>query len=382
MEPIRSISPTLFTMVKKCALRAMWVATRRPRLLPAPPTARVGTVAHQLLAEAGQGRLTPDKEVITERWNRLTEQAHSHMWASAIERHLVPLTRSVPDLAVRRIRAVQRAYEISRSRRPFQASTWRVKANRGYGYEIPVRSSDNLVRGRIDSVVPSAQGPVVQDYKSGSVLETAGVNAGQVRDDYTGQLKVYAALYAEEYGTWPISLKILHSSGEVLEIAYSKAECLELLAEARTALQKLNETIRAQPKSSLLSILATPEPSNCSYCEFRPACAPYQVARHQLADDQWPLDVIGKLAGISQLGNGKLMLSIVTDAGPINVPGLSSTERHPQLSELKKGDYIGAFALWRPRPTAPFSESSVTTIYRLPVDYEGRSKGPAITTPS
>ena len=366
-KPLRNISPTVFTMAKECGLKAVWAANRKPRLLPASPTARAGIVAHQLLAEAGQGRLHPDKQAIVTRWNELTQQIHSRIKASPIERHLVPLSRSVPDLAVRRIRAVQRAHDIARSRNLSRAGNRGVEEKSGYGYEIPVRSSDGLVRGRIDSVIPSAQGPVIQDYKSGSVLESSGENEGQLREEYLVQLKIYAALYAGTYGGWPSSLRIVPLSGTAQEIPFSKPECSELLSEAGTTFKKLNDCIRTQPEASLLVRLAKPGPTTCRFCEFRPACPPYLAARVEGNADGWPTDIVGSLAGISQLGNGKLMLRILTTGGLVNVPGISSSKRHPQLSELSTGDPIGVFALWRARPTAPYSESFLTTICRLPV---------------
>ena len=64
VKPLRTISPTIFIGARECGLRAVWAATGKRRLLPMYPAARAGIVVHQLLAEAGRGRLTPDKESI------------------------------------------------------------------------------------------------------------------------------------------------------------------------------------------------------------------------------------------------------------------------------------------------------------------------------
>ena len=141
--------------------------------------------------------------------------------------------------------------------------------------------------------------------------------------------------------------------------------------DAKATLMKLNRILRDQPEETIASLLATPKPATCVFCEFRPACEPYLAARAEAKNEEWPMDVIGTLADIIQLGNGKLMLRIVTSDGTENVPGMSVADRHPQLSDLCEGDFIGVFALWRSRAAGPYSESFLTTIHRLPIGAEG-----------
>ena len=59
LDPLRSISPTGFSAARECGLKLIWQRNGNPALLPASPKTRVGTVSHQLLAEAGQGTLKP-----------------------------------------------------------------------------------------------------------------------------------------------------------------------------------------------------------------------------------------------------------------------------------------------------------------------------------
>lgn len=59
-----------------------------------------------------------------------------------------------------------------------------------------MQGASGAVGGFIDSVQRSAAGPIIRDYKTGSVH---GESAA-VKPEYATQLKLYAALYAEQYG--------------------------------------------------------------------------------------------------------------------------------------------------------------------------------------
>ena len=108
LKPLSSISPTTFSAIKKCALNVVWRRNGSPPLLPTSPKARVGTAAHKLLAEAGQGRLEATADSVNTRWHELVEEADAAIRRSPLERHLAPLDSSVPDIEVLRIRATRK----------------------------------------------------------------------------------------------------------------------------------------------------------------------------------------------------------------------------------------------------------------------------------
>ncbi len=363
---VSNISPTGFTTAMKCSLNAVWKSNGRPPLLPSSPAARVGAISHRLLSEAGQGRLRPDRETISSRWDELTEEIHSEMRESSIERHLIPLSGSVSDMAVRRIRAVRRAFEIASSRWGSQSRRGRARSHSGYGYEVPVQSCDEMIRGRIDAAVPTDRGIMIQDFKSGRISNGSGQGGEEIREEYQVQLKLYAALYAETFGRWPDSVGIVHLSGAIHNVDFTIAECAELLLEAKTTLQQINAIVATSPEASLPSVLANPRPDACAYCQYRPACEPYQSSRSDVDSLEWPMDVIGTLTSISQLGNGRLILKIMTSSGIENVPGISTGSRHAILAAIRPSDRIGVFALRRTRLNGPYSESQLTTVYELP----------------
>ena len=57
IEALKTISPSRFTALQECALREVWAASQTPQLLPSSPSARLGSIIHRLLQEAGEGRL-------------------------------------------------------------------------------------------------------------------------------------------------------------------------------------------------------------------------------------------------------------------------------------------------------------------------------------
>lgn len=364
-KPLCNISPTAFIALRDCALKSLWSLNGKPPLLPTLPNARIGTVIHRLLAEAGRGKLQSERETINARWDELIEQAHAEMNVSRTERHLVPLTRSVPRIEVLRIRAIQQALEIASTLRPPNPRTGRLRSAPRYGCEIHVKSADGLVRGVIDTVLPNEEGPVIRDYKSGSIFKTAGNDEYHLKEAYQIQLKIYAALYADSFDEWPARLEVVPLSGEPYIVPFNRTDCTNLVEEARATLKRINKTLESHSKALLKGLFANPTPGTCSYCGYRPACEPYWSAAIESGIDGWPLDVKGIVKDIKQLGNSKIMLRLLTPSGLVSVPGLSPDSRHPDLQVIQIGDTAGVFNLWRTRSTAPYSESHLTTIYKL-----------------
>ncbi len=243
LTPLNTISPTSFCVIRECALKEVWRRNGNPPPLPASPKARVGTISHRILAEAGQGRLDADEAATIARWHELVAEANSEINSYPLERHLAPLENSVPDMEVRRIRTTRNALVIAKQARSIPRSNERSATPVPYGHEIPVRSTDGLVRGTIDAVVREASiGVIIRDYKSGALLESDPGGTSQPREAYQLQLKMYARLYAETFGQWPTSLELVSLTGEIQNVPFTKNDCSNLLDEARASLRLVNET--------------------------------------------------------------------------------------------------------------------------------------------
>ena len=366
LKPLRTISPTAFCAIRECALNVVWQRNGSPPLLPTSPKARVGTAAHKLLAEAGQGRLKATADSVNTRWQELVEEADAAISRSPLERHLAPLDSSVPDIEVLRIRATRKALDIACESQTTPRKDRSHVTPPSYGHEIPVQSADHLVRGTIDAVIrKDGTGIIIQDYKSGSIVELEDGNEIQPKKHYQTQMKMYAGLYAENFGEWPASLELVSLTGERRGVPFTKNDCLNLLDEAKATLKQINEAVENHPSSSLPPILASPSPEACVFCQFRPACGPYRLAVAKQDKEHWPLDVIGTVESVRRLGNSRMMLSLTTRTESVKIPGLSPGDRHPALLNLQPGDMAGVFNLRRPRPSAPYSESRLTTVHSL-----------------
>ena len=100
------------------------------------------------------------------------EEASADISHSLLERHLSPLESSVPDIEVLRIRTTRMAFDIARKSQPTPRKDRSRVIPPSYGHEIPVQSADGLVRGTIDAVIrENGIGAIIQDYKSGSIVE-------------------------------------------------------------------------------------------------------------------------------------------------------------------------------------------------------------------
>ena len=365
LRPLSRISPTVFTAMRECALKAVWKRNGKPPL-PAFPQAHVGTVSHKLLAEAGQGKIKADAATVEARWHELIAETDSAISSSALDRHLAPLKNSVPDIQVRRIRTTRKALDVASQTQSLPWETSDSASLRPFGHEIPVQSTDGLVRGTIDAVFRDAKnGVIIQDYKSGTIVEPSDEGENQLKESYQIQIKMYAKLYAETFGEWPAALELAPLVGRAREVPFTKNDCSDLLDEAKTTLRLINETVKNHSIDSSESALAKPSPEACFFCQYRPGCQRYLVATARPNEEAWPLDVIGNVESVRQLGNSNMMLELATNNGSVRIPGLSPGSRHPVLPYLQQGDRAGVFSLRRRRPTAPYSESQMTTIHKI-----------------
>jgi hypothetical protein len=350
---LRAVSPSHFTSLQACALKEVWSGSGNRSLLPASPAAYLGSVVHKLLEEAGQGKfVATGASAISDRWRELLALTEARLKQNWLERHLIPLHASVPQFEVRRLQACKAAEVLNQRRKEHEQSG--VSAQPGYGFELPLESADGLIKGRIDAIVPTPNGPVLQDYKSGAIFEIVGPDQLVLKDEYADQLKIYAALYHEGTGIWP------HRPSEV---QFTPAECEELAHSAKVRVAEVNEVIRELNGERIDAVLGNPSPGTCCYCPYRPACGPYRVAT-QPATGGWPADAWGEFRELRTLGNGRRLLALSTAGPEIAIRGLSSDpERHPALSVLEQGDSVGAYSLRRAGPGS-FVEAPLTVIFK------------------
>ena len=140
-------------------------------------------------------------------------------------------------------------------------------------------------------------------------------------------MKLYAGLYHEVKGDWPVKLSLIGIDRQKYSISFSQEECAELLDKARKLIDETNELIEAGLKPE---DFANPSPAVCKYCSYRPACKKYWLSRE--CSDKWPFDVIGQVKEKSVLGNGFCRVSISNNGRESVIRGLS-VKRHKFLNK-------------------------------------------------
>lgn len=366
LQPLGRVSPSHFTGMQACALREVWSANGAQPLLPPAPAALLGTVIHRLLEEAGRGSFgAAPAGAIERRWEELLEAAEDVASQNWLQRHLVPLASTVPDFEVRELQAIAAACELAEQASSIHPATDRAEQP-VLGCEVRVATPDGEAGGRVDVVAPAAGGPVLKDYKTGAVLNGGGQRA--VKPGYATQLKLYAAIYAAMTGTWPSELQLVPVAGDAVTIPFTREECEDLLAAAVRLRRQINAAVTSTTSlDTRMEQLAKPAPGECAHCPYRPHCSPYHAASTRDVTVRWPADARGRLRERVQLGNGRLLIVLETNAGDaIHIRGVDPRpQRHPALQGVAPGEMLAAFNLRRAGSNTSFAEGVFTTFYRL-----------------
>ena len=315
LDPIRRISPSRFWDFQLCSLKEIWLSNHQPPLLPSHPSARLGTISHSVLEAAAKGIVT-DKVTFDAQWDDMLGKTHEEMLQLSIEKHLVPLEFSAQNYEVKMILSFKLAEKIF----GFAGEG----TPKGHCAEHWFESADGKIGGKVDLVLNHQDGVEIVDYKTGSVLNAQ--SGGEVKDEYKVQMKLYAGLYHEVKGCWPVKLSLIGIDGQKYYISFRREECAELLDKAKNIVDETNELILAGLKPD---DFANPSPGACKYCSYRPACKKYWKA--QDFSDKWPFDVIGEVKEKKVLGNGFCRVSISNNGREFIIRGLS-IERHKFLN--------------------------------------------------
>lgn len=362
LVPLKRISPSRYAQLKSCALREIWTAGGAPLFLPRNPAALLGTIAHQLLKDAGHSGA--DRVFDAERrWEQLVDGMNQELKKSWLEAVLSPLETSAPKHEVLKIRACTRAGQISSTRRTRRSGLGSVS---GTGFELWVESQDKSVGGWIDAARRTKHGIVLTDFKSGDVLERPqGILQKEVKESHRIQLRLYAALYFQTYRIWPNTIQIAPLIGTTLEVPFTQKECSALLDEAAATFTSINAVISTGTRS-VYKDFAIPSPQNCRFCTYRPTCPEYRVARKRVErGNGWPRDAFGTVWDINVLRGGEVNLRVTDDSGEKYTFRALGLKRHPALQTIQRGDAVGIFNASLSSSGKEFSEGTLTVLYKM-----------------
>lgn len=323
IKPVQRISPSRYYAFQLCSLKEILAAGGHPILLPVQPAARIGSVVHKLIEMANVGKIRNEIQ-FNEAWQAEISNNEKSMISNPLEGHLVPLEETADDYDVKRFMALQmiRAYFSDGRKQAVQHGRSRQ--------EEWLETKDKKIGGKLDQIQETLEGAVIVDYKTGNILDE---KTGKPKEEYQQQLKLYAALYFENYKTWPKKLVLTGIDQSMHEVLFSQDDCINLLEQAKKLLGDTNDLILSGlPPDGF----ASPSPEACRYCLFRPGCQKYWKARQD--SGEWPLDLIGEIKEKGFSGNKLGRLVIEREHKQYFVRSLSS--RHGFLYDSNKNVLI------------------------------------------
>lgn len=256
IKPAARTSPTLWSQMRLCALRAALSTSREAgHWVLHSPRAWLGTAFHRLMAarpldESGAKLLWEDaiRELLT------TASAHR------LDRRFANPERW-PGYYLVRQRAIA---SVVQSELPRRTGVHPAKAAPSANWTEKLLSARNgLLAGRPDHFDHQS----VTEYKS-ALPDPSWPEAASLVDGYWRQLRLYAVLVGETAG-WPTVARIVAASGEVLKQNIDKRDCE---AEADAAIAGLQAMNQALGRGCGSSELASPGETICGQCQYQAIC--------------------------------------------------------------------------------------------------------------
>lgn len=280
VSPRTYLTPSLFVQGRKCLARLGWASSDAAPLVPQDPSAILGTALHRVQEQADRGELSGDREAFEEMARAAFDQAAGEALARAhpLLQARCPRLSDLPRFYLQRARSVEMARDRVRPLLLPQTAgpggEW--SASRPL-VEQALASSDGLLRGRADCL--DIAGGRIIDYKSGS----RPVDRDSLSEDERTQLLLYAAL-AHENGVAVREGCIVRADGRRASCSLSTDVAVTVANEARSLLTSFNAEVAAgRPPDAM----ATPSPSACAFCGFRPLCSVFW----QKATSDWATEV-------------------------------------------------------------------------------------------
>lgn len=212
IRPLATISPTMFTNLRKCCLRAIWSRAPHYGLLPRHPAAIMGSISHRVMEEYGK---SPNKPLddFEKCWAEAEKSFEITMVDNWTECHLVPVRDWVRDYSQKKTLRMQTINEMSRRVERIVKKDCGI---RRVGSELPLATPDGLCSGRADLVRPINGELEIIEYKTGrGFLEALWPMGDGIPEDAATQLKLYAGIYFLEFGVWVSSLRVIIGSNSI-----------------------------------------------------------------------------------------------------------------------------------------------------------------------
>lgn len=344
---INRISPSQFYSMKNCAYKSLLAeAFEKKPLLPVSPNAYFGTVLHKMLELIAKGVIKNEDD-----FNKLFDE-HVKLQEENLKQQgydfFVPLQKSVKDFGMKKI--LLKKHLRHAAEKPATSSGVKFHSEKWF------ESKDKLIAGKIDLVVEEEQETEIIDFKTGAitqdVLDDDGEIFSEIKEEYKGQLKLYAYLYFETTGMFPTQLSLIDLAKQKFAVDFSQSECNTIFEEAKELLKATNESLSKE------KFVANPSEANCKYCLYRPACSFF--LKHLETDYSFN-DISGSVKNVVRYQNGNVSVFLENGERKITVTSFPS-EKYDKLND-SRNKQISVFNLRKEATEFVYSATKTTIIY-------------------
>jgi hypothetical protein len=310
---IQTVWPSRFLALKQCMLREAAAAGGQEPLMPMSSRAQLGTGIHSMFERAATDPSFPTQPAgFAAEWDKMVAEAEHKLSATPYTQAVLPLMRSIPNIGLIRSRTLIGLAEV-RAAAPLPSAisgSSQTPQQRG-----KFSNKVGTVVGIPDRITYTPEGVVISDFKTGTFLQQDGT----VTPDYQTQLKLYAALFRDNYTDWPARLEIVSVSGQRIPVPFTTRECETLLNDAhKLCLKARKQTPSLAACPDKQKEAAAPKPDTCRFCAFRPHCPAYLDAAFSRSP-LCPSDVAGTLVRWSTSGNGAILVELHSTKGTLVV---------------------------------------------------------------
>ena len=334
LRPITKLSPTLFTTLKQCSLRAGLRQAKVQQTTRSSKAALLGTIAHRVLEKArtisrDSEDLRTQAEVI---WSKVVGEMEKELQTSLLDKYLLPI-RKWKKYFVLQQRTIRRCEEVVSSQ---GMSETRVVAS-----ERKFNSVADGFTGKPDLILRRENGLVIIDYKS-SELSDDSQNREEKVELWQQQILFYASIVKEEFGELPVGGEIRLLNKEVISIPIDLQKVKALLEEAQTLKEDYNAKIEAGMAHSELAQYSV---EGCAFCEFKGTCNTFWKENPQPipGTDEYGC-LSGRVLRFTSSGNNRHSIVITTENSDGNSQEWQisrlSTDQFENLEELKQGTFV------------------------------------------
>jgi len=313
INKIQHLSPTIYSKLNLCQLRGILIANHFPALLPTSPAAQIGIAIHKLYEQAIIGNVNSDKD-IEKIWTNIIKIIENKMKKNPLESHLVPLESSARNFEVKKIIAFRTVKNMMNNQKNGKKTSY-------YESEKWLETDDGKIVGRIDLIKKKGNNIEITDFKTGRITNKE-TGDSTPKKEYKLQMRMYAALYFNQYNVWPNKLTLEGSNKQHYEVRFNPDECIQIIERAKNELDAINVLIKKGKKPDYFS---QPSEESCRFCTYRPACEKYWKIGSN--SNKWPIDIIGVIKKKTRLGNGFYKITISDNSNCVTIRGLSKRHR-------------------------------------------------------